>query len=279
MKEFLLLLLSVLIIPISHAQGDEVLDYTFYHQFTEGEVYYTLGDHVNIRESASPDANKTGNLTINMPVTILENTKTFSTINGWEFEWCKISYQENGVKKTGYIWGGLLATKRIRSKTDEALFFLFGPQKKIITKEGDEKLQAQVRAVLNGEEISKLEFPAIGGDGMGIGFFSLGKKAVPGIKEVLGVYFSGNSCGAAFGEQVIYWDGKKLMHVWTLNDGADSGEYYDERLVYPDDEKGKPGIIIFVQESGYYDNNTNKDVIESLKKHSYKWDGTKLVKQ
>lgn len=254
------------------------MEFSGYDIFYKDQVYYTLGSNVNIRKEPNTESEKIISIPINTPVKILNKTDYESEINGWKMHWYEVNVELNKQHYQGFIWGGLLATFKIQSKTDQSLSFLFGPSKSVLNKKEILDFYVQVRAVKDNKELNKLEFKAVGQNDMSVSFYSRGNKKLKGISEVLGIYFSGNSCGAAFGEVVLFWDSNRFIYVKELKNGTDAPYYYSEKLIYPGDKGGKEGVIFLTEESGYYDTEKQKDVIESYKKFSYTWNGESLIK-
>lgn len=278
----LLLLLLVSLTNLAFAQ-DEYINYAqgneSYHQFKVGAASYLLADNVNVREKPSSKGAVVTNLPIGTAIEIVEIADKKLRLNGFETNWYKISFDSKDAVKTGYVWGGLIAEGAIKS-ADSKVLFLYGVAS--LKKEGKEEYAAdrgtiQVRACKDNQELSKIELESAA-DYLNIYHWlgNYGNRGLTGIKDVLEFGESAQSCGGINAYNIIFWDGKKLLPVTTLFPGGDAPYYSSDDLIFPSDEGGEKGKIIKDEKQGWYNDETETDVIERHKRAEYVWTGTAL---
>ncbi len=252
---------------------------TGYHQFQQGNTYYLLGDNINVRSEASTSSEIIATLPIMKEITFERwNTSTL-TIGGYTTKWAKISFKHPTKKKkmTGYIWGGFIAEKVVKSIADPTISFVYGVSKLKQNQYNHHVVMLQVRVIKDGKEIYKTTFEAIGPEHhINHNASSLGSPGLTGILDVLEFDFSQDMCGGAFGQIVLFWDGIKLHYVKLLRDGADAPMYWEESLIYPSNKGGKKDRIIFKSEEG--GENDKGQTYSDVHMSEYYWTGTKLEK-
>jgi len=246
-----------------------------YGQFSKDSVYYILGDVVNVRLNPDSNAKVINKITFGERIRILEKTEFDYTLNGYTENWYKILFNQNGNKAEGYVWGGLIAAKTIKSTIDPEVMLMYGVTKVVPTEYYNE-VYITIRACKNKKLVTKFDLRSIGQLDTYNSVESMGNKGVKGVKDIFRINFSDGRCAGAFGDMFFFWDGSMLYHAGTLEEGFDAPVYGTSVFIFPNDKKGsKKGYIINYQETGESRDNGNH--IDSWGRITYKWDGSKLV--
>ncbi len=268
-------ILSLLISTLGYSQNEA---YNPYKQIQVGQQYYLIADRVNVRAMPSSNATITGKLALGSSLQVEEKSSEELVIEGLNAPWYRISFQENGQRKSGYIWGGFMALGHLQSQEDPNTLFLYGFSRQtrdMVNGYPRTQTYMQVRACRQNQELSKLEFPAIGLLSTGIDASISNNKGVKGIRNILQFSFSDGYCGGAFGMQVVFWDGLQLHHIRKLDNGFDIPYFRHEYFIYPNDNLGVEGLIIFQMEEGKYDDNGDPQYDQKIRKE-FSWKDAKL---
>jgi hypothetical protein len=253
---FAVLLASLLMRPLQ-------ADYT---------IAYTLADQVNVRAEASTNAKIIATLPIGTKLTILQTEDTMLTLKGYKAPWVMVQFKEHGKSSKGYIWQGLISYDMVNSQD---IMFLLGIER---VRDASSPVAYQIRAARNNKELSKLVFDGVGTITTNRQVTLSDNKGVTQITSIININFDDSRCAGAFGDVVIFWDGKKLYHAKTLRHGYDAPMFYEERLIFPRDKGGKPGIIIWKARGGEFDDDGTEH-LDTNKKVVYRWNGKSLVKK
>lgn len=249
-----------------------------YHNFLVGNQYYTLADGANIRISADKKSKVIAKLPIGTKIKILSKETNTLKINGLACYWYKIAFQYKKKSLEGYIWGGLIATQAKAAPDNKKLVFLYGiDSAKKLNKQGDYYLQLQVRVSKNNRQLGKAVFKGVGALLTHNNMEVTNNRGLNKIKSIVSINFSEDMSGGAFGDAYLFWDGKRLHHVITLNHGYDAPMMYEEKLIFPSEQGGKKNRLIFTAKGGEY-NDKNQLEVRTNKRIVYKWNGKSLVK-
>lgn len=241
----------------------------------ENEQSYLLADNVNIRSSPSTSANVIANLPIATKIIITEVSPVKLKLNGYQTNWLKIKFQQNGKMLEGYVWGGLVATEVKSAPQDEKLLFLYGIER--YNKE-EYDLILQIRVAKGNKQLAKCTAEAVGSLSTSNSLTVTENRGVEGVNNIIRIGMSDDMCAGAFGDIIAFWHNNALTYINTLVDGSDAPCFSEEEYIYPDDEGGEAGKIIWTNQSGCYDDDDyetpNLDVDEKVE---YRWNGSKLV--
>lgn len=249
-----------------------------YTEFEPKTNHYTLANNVNVRVSPDPKSKTFAKLLIGMHVRILEAGSLY-TMNGVEAPWYKVSIPTFEQSATGYVWGGLIASQTFASPSDSGLHFHYGISS-IRKEEHYDVLTVQVRAEKGRKELGKLEFDAIGGVNTYVTGSFRENHGLKGVLDVLELDYSDGFCGGQFGQVYVAWTGTALVHLKTITDGVDAPYVYDESLVFPGEEGGVQGKVVFTAVSNEEAVEQEKEDLNEMKEVElkvYVWDGQKLV--
>lgn len=265
----------VIVLLFMTLQIQAQVEETAYANFYQDSTYYIIADKANVRSNADTTAKVMGQLSIGQKIRIIEVTDQTYTKNGYTANWYKIQYTDKELKAEGYIWGGLIASKTIKSSTDKDLYFMYAVNK-VVKLEYYDEVYIQVRACKNNVQLAKLDIKAVGSIRTYNAAESMGSKGVNGITDIFKINFSDGYCAGSFGDAYFFWDGKNLFHVKTLDEGFDAPYSATNVFIFPTDAKGKKGYIINKSESGFYGDD-DKYHLEDWERITYKWDGNALV--
>lgn len=287
MRNVLSFLLMTTLLATNIATAQEVEPYyTGYSQYEPGYIGNLLADKVNVRKTPSAKGEVLTTLPIGTDLEVKEVSDQTYAANGHQSPWYLVDFTHDGKKQSGYVWGGLISEVGAPSEDNqlpEGLEFVYGIEKiteqKVKTtfegeviEETNHTILLQVRAVLNGKELSKITFesPSVITSTNNLTIY--GNKGIDGIKNVLQFQFSGNACGVPSGDVYVFWDGTRLQHVRTTDSFADAPIYVIESLVFPNEEGGKKGKILLQTISA------NEEGEEKTKTETYTWTGSTLKK-
>ncbi|MDF1550492.1 MAG: SH3 domain-containing protein, partial [Bacteroidales bacterium] len=249
MKFFLVILFCLISI---YGFSQEEIDQRNYGKITIGESQYLLFDKVNLRSHPYTDSEIVKNLPIGSLMKIIGKSDSSLTLNGYSHNWYQVSQIDENNKEIGvqgYLWGGFFAENLYETENDPEVRFLYGLAKMKKTEWGEVPV-VQVRAIISDKEIAQVSFEAIGSLTTYRNCELLGNKGIRNINEIIHFNFSDDFCGGAFGDVYIFWDKAILHHARTLHSGADAPVFSDESFIFPEDEGGKEGRIIFNESAG-----------------------------
>jgi len=199
--------------------------------FKPGQEVFTFGDRVKLRSGADVGSEVLTLLPIGTSVEVLEKMEATYPYNGFETPWYKVQSQG----KTGYIVGGLLTKHQVEH---EGQVFLLS------AKRSESDFFLLVRALF--EEGSYTEISFSGNyypgelrkhrlsDGLGL----------TGVQNVLYINRFGESCGDGGGYQVVFFDGKALFHVLSVQEFADIGSSQETSLIFPAHHDNGPDVVL-----------------------------------
>lgn len=239
--------------------------------YSEQTKVYLLADKVNVRNAPSTDAKIVATLPISSKLTLLETTNKELTLKKYTAPWLKVKYEYKGKSKIGYIWKGLTTEKLAEAN---GITFLFG----IESIKDKNTITYQIRATKNKKELDKIKFKGIGSLTTQRNLEVTGNKGLANVESILKATFSDEMCAGAFGDVIIFWNGKNLMYAITLTHGSDAPMFYQESLVYPNEKGGKPNTIIWKAKGGEHNEDGTESINES-KQVEYRWNGNKLIKK
>ncbi|MBU0488367.1 MAG: SH3 domain-containing protein [Bacteroidetes bacterium] len=257
------ILFVVILLTLPCVQAQEA-----FKPFKSGTYQYLVADEVNIRDKPSADGAKVAVLPIADSVKILEKTDEVFTLRGYETNWYKIEFLDNGTSKTGYVWGGMLA--RSVAFDSDGLIFLCG-----IYGMGEEEwhpYKMQIRVANKNKQVDMITFE-IYRDFGGIEFRLQEDPGIKGAENIVSFFYYADHCAGTSGNNHYIFDGKKLHVGFELRTGFDAPVYHHEALIWPSNEMGVPNRVIWIMASGDYDADNPEKAAVKL----YKWDGSKMV--
>lgn len=202
--------------------------------FEPGEQVYVFGNDVKLRAEPNTDSKVLELLKIGEWVKIIEKTEFSWPYKGFDSPFYKVKYDD----MTGYILGGLLSLER---KTVGGINYFFA-----YSMEGDE-LFLNIRSMHFGN-IYKKKIP------LSNPFIAIKTHNNRGIGNLDGMLFIDYQAGHDGDENggVYLFPFEGVLSKYELSQYHDHDSfYYSEKFIFPDEEGGIPGKIIFKKEKGY----------------------------
>ncbi|WP_396591732.1 SH3 domain-containing protein [Allomuricauda sp. R78024] len=214
--------------------------------FKPGEQVYLFGNDVKLRAAPDVESEVLELLKIGEWVKIIEKTEFTWPYRGFDSPFYKVKY-DDGV--TGYLLGGLLSLEK-KTLNSQNYFFAY-------SKEG-KRTFLNIRNIKNGTYIEK-KIPLANST---IRIKALDDKGVPGLDGILLIDYYAEACGMEGGGIYLFAQNDELTKVASLSQISDAGVfYYSEKFVFPFDEGGISGKILFKKER-----NENLDEASQWKK-------------
>jgi len=279
MERSMRIIISVLLILISLPlfAGEKTGIYNF--GIIESGGTYLFGDNVRIRKSPEiKEDNVKDTLPAGYAVTVDKKTDKVMSMNGFSSNWYVVSYKNKGKKDSGYVWGGLLSIGYVKSGSD---LFLLG------IKSFDDKkgFQGECRLVSGGQIASALtielhDLP----EGDTNPFYSYtvsltlnNGMGLTGLSSVVDIYSQFGACGYPFGHNWIGIAGKKIYYLGKDNSVSEAGVFhYDERMVFPSQDKALKDEVRLVIESFDFDEKIKDYRLSDRKEKRFTWKDYKM---
>ena len=290
MKNLFIFLFLLLLKPL---YSQTLFDYNELESHDVGDTVQLLFDAVNLRSEPDTESKIIQTLTIGSQLKIISKSDETFAASGFIQNWFEVvlldtKLQESSVK--GYLWGGFFANNIFESKNDPDVSFLFGLSE--IKQEDWGEFPAvlnisenqwgrvpvfQLRAVAKGKEIARIKFEGIGVIGVEHHCELIGNKGLRNVNEIIHFNVSSDYCGGFFGDIYVFWDKASFHLAKTLHTGFDAPFFSDKKLIFPTDEGGKPGIIIFHEEEGNANDDGTIDY-DYQRDTRLIWTGSELIK-
>lgn len=246
------IILLVLLMASNIVFGQTTKYLTGDYEFENGEIAFMFGDDVKLREQASTESNVLTLLKIGDKIEIIEKTNDRLRFDGMDSPWYKVKFQD----KIGYVLGGLISADKVSYKNFTYLvsFKIEGDITFLKTRILDSK-QGYI------ENTSQLNSHV----------FSISAHGNKGLDDVLSIFevdYMAEACGIDGGGIYLFFNGKDLLKAIDFSQVGDAGEYwYFEEYIFPSDENGISGKILYKREVG------------ETKEHETEWVETKLTQR
>ncbi|WP_420320299.1 SH3 domain-containing protein [Flagellimonas sp.] len=230
-------------------------------RFQPAEQVYVFGNDVKLRSEPNTESKVLELLKMGEWVEIIEMTNSSWPYNGYDSPFYKVKYDD----MTGYILGGLLSLeKKTVGGTD--YFFAY-------SREG-EKTFLNVRSMYFGRLLEKkipLASPIIN-------IKTYGNRGIENLDGIIFVHnYSALDDLDLGGNYIFAFEGSLTSYQLSQTDYEDAS-YYSEKFVFPDEEKGIPGKIIFKKEEGLrYLDEENKWLYTNVETWKLHWGYGQLV--
>lgn len=258
MKRILLLL--ILSSVISFGQNTKYLSERY--EFSANEVAYMFGNDVKLRESPNTESEVLTLLKIGSKIEVLLKTEKKMLFDGLESPWYKIKYKD----KVGYVLGCFISldkasfnttTYLISLKKDGATLFL----KTRLIKTNNEYL----------ENISKLHTHEFS-------IKTYGNKGLKNVESIFKINYLAESCGINSGGIYLFFNGSELIKAIDFTKVADADAYwYVEDYIFPTDEGGMEGKILYKREIGETIEYETEWVETKHTQRVLKWNGKEVL--
>ncbi|MAU26926.1 MAG: hypothetical protein CMH48_06860 [Muricauda sp.] len=211
-----------------HCNGDDC-------GFAPGEVVYLFGDDVKLRSQPTTESGVIKILDIGTELTVLEKTENSWPYRGIESPFYKVDYKGT----TGYVLGGLISLEK---KELNGSTYLFG-----YSRSGDlEYLNIRSPKPDGSFTENTLRLAH-----SGITIQGHGNKGLTGVDGILYINYRAEACGMQGGGIYCFQEGHRLIPAARLTQISEAGVFYRwETFVFPTDQEGVAGKILFKKEQG-----------------------------
>lgn len=240
----------------------------------EGDYHYLLADKVNLRAKPTTDSEVIMNLPIGSELLLLKRSDSISVINNIQSNWYKVKVNQ----KTGWLWGGLIATYAFGSESDPSVKFVAGLEKRIEGKGGGWFIPVyQIRAFKNNQEIDKMSVKSFGRSFDNIQ--NIGRKGVENVDDILAFHVPCiGGCGCSTGEVYVFWNNNKFYNAGTTEGMADADYSFYEIFIFPSAIAGEAPYIIKKTGRVNEEKTREEKVVRQVITEYYLWNGTELYK-
>lgn len=248
----------------------------------KGQQATVFANKAYIRAQPNLKATIIDSLSLGNTVTINSGPLKGNTIKNFYAPWHEISYSDGNVKKTGFIWLGLLALgkqiatdgsqyiydfERFLKSTNEQESDHFSTVVKLLDSNGNLQAEKSFLFAYSEQTFSQSKLlPAMG---------------LQNVKQIIRIEFLGEACGIPSEYNYVAWTGQQLVSLPSRYSVSDAGVFhYDEKILFPS-EHGKNSQIIYkyIEEGDVIDDNAeNPNFKVSKKKEEFQWNGTSFEK-
>lgn len=243
MEKIFFLLMALFLSPCLLAQTNE--PYEIYNYLQVGDtIILSNGGHV--RSTPSRNGKSIDQLPIGSVLYINEDGGYHGVGNEVIYNlktgYYSVRYEKSGEWKTGYIWGGLIASSHSIDKNKNQ--FLLG--RRSFNSEEYELTYAIIRIDGESKKVHEQSFSYPLGDQSSFESKVLGNMGLSNLQQLFRVGFLGEACGVYTTYHYYGWNGSEFIELPTKNSMGDAGVFgYSENLLFPTEHKlGKDFIII-----------------------------------
>jgi len=229
--------------------------------FKPNEIVYLFGDNVKLREKPGTEGAVLEKLKIASELKIIKRTPVTYIYNGIEWFWYAVEYKN----RTGYVIGGLISLDK--KEIEDTIYLVSCKEEKtnsfIITRainKGGKYMENT--SVFRTESLFSLEV--------------FDNKGLTNIKNMGYIDYHIEACGANGGGYYIFNDGDSLIKAIDVYQSGDEGIWATEELVFPNDEGGKEGKILYSSTKGEVVNESNNQTKSTVETCEFVWEGKLL---
>jgi Bacterial SH3 domain len=280
MKQSICLFFLILSSTFAFSQTNEnVVNGRNYGNFEVGDTSFTLVSDANVREKPTTSGAVVAKLNIGTPLKIEKLTTDSLTVKGVRAPWYQVSFTTDGKKKTGYLWGGFIASVFINNVYGDGELYLGGVA---AFDEKNFKLTTQLRIAKNGQQLAALEFPTCGDVSYSPQIELHGKDVFDNVKQTISYGSNFGACDYPNGEYLILWTKNNQLQkvLETISSSSAGVGYSSETYILPTHRGGINNHILYTENSGAMEEKGDSFVIrdQKYKISLWKWNGSKLVK-
>jgi len=242
--------------------GQESIYHHINGDFTNGQQYFMFGDDVKFREAPDVNSKVKALLKIGTAVEIVEKTDKTILYNGIESPFYKVSHQG----KTGYVLGGLISLEK---KQSESATYLFTFHKE------EYKYTLLIRALRENQSFEQTS-ASLGSPGLSIDL--IGNKGIEGIQHILRIDNEPEACAEVGGKIYFFETANKLQNVFSTVVSSDAGVYwYNEELIFPEEEGGVEDRIVYKKEQGEYGDEATNETHTTIVRRELRWENGAIL--
>lgn len=227
-----------------------------------GKKYALFGNDVKFRKSPDVNSKVLALLKIGSEVEILEKTTETIVYNGIDSPFYKIAYKG----QTGYVLGGLIS---LEQKQTDKLRYLFAYKKL------EFQYQLLVRALDSNDEF-KEEVTTLGATGFTVQLKD--NMGLEGIDAILHVQNHPEACGVVGSDIYFFQYGKEYKKALQTTIFSEAGiNWYNEKLIFPEEEEGVKNRIVFKKEQGEYGDEASNEIHIATTLRELRWENGQLL--
>ncbi|WP_333862700.1 hypothetical protein [Sphingobacterium sp.] len=247
-----------------------------------GQQATVFANKAYIRAQPNLKATIIDSLSLGNIVTINSSPFKGNTIKNFHAPWHEISYSDGKVKKTGFIWLGLLALGTQTAADGSQYIYGFERFLKSTNEEEPDHFSTVVKLLdSNGNLQAEKSFPFAYSEQTFSQSKLLPAMGLQNVKQIIRIEFLGEACGIPSDYYYVAWTGQQLASLPSRYSVSDAGVfYYDEKIHFPS-EHGKNSQIIYkyIEEGEVIDDNAeNPNFKVTKKKEEFQWNGTGFEK-
>ncbi|MEM7485760.1 MAG: SH3 domain-containing protein [Bacteroidota bacterium] len=201
--------------------------------FKPGDKVYLFGNDVKLRTAPDTKSKVLELLKIGEWVEIIEKTTASWPYKGFDSPFYKVKYDD----MTGYIIGGLLSLEK-KTLNNTNYFFAYSRE--------DDTLFLNIRNIKDGDYVeNKVQLA-----NPNIMVKTMEDQGLESLNGILYIDYISEACGMEGGSVYFFAHDKGLSKVAELSAIFEAGIFgYSEKFIFPDDEGGIPGKIVYKKES------------------------------
>jgi hypothetical protein len=253
MKIRLFLLLITFAVSARAQEGEAFPDMRSWGlSYTDSSDRYVFADTAFVRFSPDTKQPPADTLFAGDNIRVTGTVPNALSIRGLKGPWLKISYQKNGVKKSGYIWQGLVSCTPLRSgdtkfvyaieRTADSTYFADNATQTIA------RFGVRLKVVQQGKVIARISFFTPNDESAN---FSDGKVmsglGLSNVRQLVVLSFGGEACGIpTLDYYFAFTKNNTLLRFPGKMNVGDAGAYYHtETLTFPAEKNGKPDLVLW----------------------------------
>ncbi len=230
-------------------------------EFQPREQVYVFGNNVKLRTAPDMDSEVLELLKIGEWVEIIESTNDLWPYKGINSPYYKVKYNDI----TGYVLGGLLSLEK---KTLDGTDYFFA-----YSKEG-EKAFLNIRTLHHGQLFQK-KIPLAN---INISIEIYGNFDIEHLDGIIFInYHLGEDSDNYGGIYVFAFEAALIAYELSQFDDVIEHAYYSEKFIFPNEDNGIPGKIIFKKEEGSDLDEEREWIYSNEETFRLRWTGAELV--
>ncbi|MDO1511554.1 SH3 domain-containing protein [Maribacter confluentis] len=237
---------------------------------------YLLAHKVFLREKPSVRSKKVGLLDIGTKMVLWEKSLYSKEIDGVNSHWYRVTTEN----ETGWVWGGMIAQKSFGSIADNQVKFVYGYESSTQNEAGLTKVNYQLRAFKNGQQLDKIVFDSL--HAIPVHIENHGSLGLFNVEDVITVDLADAESGYQVGKSYVFWNNGRFIKVADLVDYADNNYLKTEHFVFPSDMQGVKSTILLkttiTKNIKSLDDALAQNNVEFITT-PYIWNGSKLIKK
>jgi hypothetical protein len=257
--------ITILFLLISSLTFSQEIQYNSpYSDLENGKTYYLFGHDVVFRTEPDKKSKVIDILEIGTEIKIIEKSESKVDYYGIISHYYKVKYDH----KIGYILGSLISLEKKEFEKSK-YFYTYGKE--------DDKFYLIIRHVNEKLEINE-DVAELKTNDFSLEIYD--NKGIEGIQNIIYVNYLAEACGIDGGGIYMFQVNSVLKKVFWVSQISDAGVYWiNEKLIFPNDQKGVKGKIVYEKEIGSYkDEETNWVEINKVSRELEWKDGQILPK-